>query len=227
MRNGGENKTPPLDQQILQPLLAAAFYMTETLGPHVVALRQRIHQDRLASEGPRSTEATLDELHTVLGRHRDACDPLPALGNAGTQARLAMGWPPDDPLLHVSSAALPTAPGASRLAPPSMTTAQPVSLHAPAPSPPPNTARPRPAASPSRRRPTRVSGRAAARPAPAQRPGGPVTPRRARRPPPPELPCRPRGLLAGRVALKHATAAPPEGCTSRPGGAQARLLAEI
>ena len=33
MRNGGENKTPPLDQQILQPLLAAAFYMTETLGP--------------------------------------------------------------------------------------------------------------------------------------------------------------------------------------------------
>ena len=48
VRSGGENKTPPLDQQILQPLLAAAFYLTATLGPHVVALRQRVRQHRLA-----------------------------------------------------------------------------------------------------------------------------------------------------------------------------------
>src|SRR5260370_17850663 len=128
MRNGGENKTPPLDQQIRQPLLGAAFYMTETLGPQVVPLRQRIHQDHLASEGPRSPEAPLDELHTVLGRPRDACEPLPALGNAGTQARLAMGWAPDDPLLHVSFAALANAAGARRLDPPIMTTSRPVIL---------------------------------------------------------------------------------------------------
>ena len=30
-RSGGENKTPPVDQQLLQPLLAAAFYLTSTL----------------------------------------------------------------------------------------------------------------------------------------------------------------------------------------------------
>ncbi len=42
-----------------------------------------------------------------------------------------------------------------------------------------------------------------------------------------EIACRPGGLLAARVALKHVSAATTEGYTSRPGGAQARLLAEI
>ena len=120
IRSGGENKTPPLGQQILQPLLAAAFYLTATLGSHVVALRQMVRQDRLAHQELRcwrSTRATLDELHSVLGWHLDAGEPLPALGNAGIQARLAMGWAPDDPLLHVSFTALANTAGARQLGP--------------------------------------------------------------------------------------------------------------
>jgi hypothetical protein len=120
IRSGGENKTPPLDQQILQPLLAAAFYLTATLGSHVVALRQMVRQDRLAHQElrcRRSARATLDELHSVLGRHLDTGEPLPALGNAGIQARLAMGWAPDDPLLHVSFTALANTAGAAQLDP--------------------------------------------------------------------------------------------------------------
>ncbi len=346
MRNGGENKTPPLDQQILQPLLAAAFYMTETLGPHVVALRQRIHQDRLASEGPRSTEATLDELHTVLGRHRDACEPLPALGNAGTQARLAMGWAPGDPLLHVSFAALANAAGARRLDPAIMTTGRPVILDvlgrvglakpwardaAAVTVAGGTTAIPWTVPLDTRearclagflhtaclvltamitgmrscelmelragcrrstvtasgltryrlagklikgqglgglddewvvveeagraialagqlcddtapdaavfgsfafsvrypRLRTWVNGPAGQRLGLAPIPGGPVNPRMMRRTLAQEIACRPGGLLAARVALKHVSAATTEGYTSRPGGAQARLLAEI
>jgi hypothetical protein len=42
-----------------------------------------------------------------------------------------------------------------------------------------------------------------------------------------EIACRPGGLLAARVALKHVSAATTEGYSSRPGGAQAKLLAEI
>jgi len=115
--HGGENKTPPLDQQVLQPLLAAAFYLTETLGPHLADLRQRVQQDRLAHQGLRSTWATLEELHSVLGRHIDTGEPLHSLGNAHIQARLTKGWAPGDPLLPVSFTALANAAGARRPGP--------------------------------------------------------------------------------------------------------------
>jgi hypothetical protein len=53
VRSGGENKTPPLDQQLLRPLLATAFYVTEHLGAHVVALHHTIRQPHLADAGLR------------------------------------------------------------------------------------------------------------------------------------------------------------------------------
>jgi len=156
IRSGGENKTPPLGQQILQPLLAAAFYLTATLGSHVVALRQMIRQDRLAHQELRcwrSARATLDELHSVLGWHLDAGEPLPALGNAGIQARLAMGRPTTRCCTSVSPPwrtppvpGSPAPPSRPRAGPPSSTplarSASPGRGHAvPLPSPLP-TARP-------------------------------------------------------------------------------------
>ena len=42
---------------------------------------------------------------------------LPALGNAGIQARLAMGCAPDDPLLHVSFTTLANTAGARQPGP--------------------------------------------------------------------------------------------------------------
>jgi integrase len=114
---GGENKTPPLEQKVLQPLLAAAFYLTGTLGPHLAGLRQAVHQERLARQALRTTWATLEELHSVLGRHIGTGEPLHTLGNAHIRARLTSGWAPDDPLLPVSFTALATTAGARRLGP--------------------------------------------------------------------------------------------------------------
>ena len=57
--------------------------------------------------------------------HLDAGEPLPALGNAGIQARLAMGWSPDDPLLHVSFTALANTAGARQLHPAVSTAGRP------------------------------------------------------------------------------------------------------
>ena len=42
-----------------------------------------------------------------------------------------------------------------------------------------------------------------------------------------ELAYRPGGLLATKIALKHVSVATTEGYAARPGGAQAKLLAEI
>ncbi len=345
-RSGGENKTPPLDQRLVQPLLAAAFYMTETLGPHVLALRQTLHQDRLASQGLRSTWATLDELHSVLSGHIDAGEPLPAIGNAHIQARLARGWAPDDPLLHVSFAALANTAGARQLDPGILAEGRPAILDALRQA---GVAKPwardaadvvpadGTAATPwtvpldgkearylagflhtacliitamitgmrdcelkelrigcrrstvtgpgltryrlagklikgqgpggtdeewvvveevdravalaeqlcddttpgaavfgrfafavrYRRLRTWVNGPAGQRLGLAPIPGGPVNPRMMRRTLAQELAYRPGGLLAAKVHLKHVSAATTEGYSSRPGGAQAKLLAEI
>ncbi len=58
-------------------------------------------------------------------------------------------------------------------------------------------------------------------------PGGTVTMRMLRRTLACELAYRPGGLLAAKIALKHVSVATTEGYANRPGGAQARLLAEI
>ena len=58
-------------------------------------------------------------------------------------------------------------------------------------------------------------------------PGDTVTLRMLRRTLARELAYRPGGLLAAKIHLKHVSAATTEGYASRPGGAQAKLLAEI
>jgi len=124
-RSGGENKTPPVDQQLLQPLLAAAFYLTGTLGPHVLALRDSVRDARLASPGPHTAQAGRGELDRVLHHHLDHHEPLVSVGNRTINRRLAAGWDPGDPLLPVSYGALARAAGAKRLDPHALTDARP------------------------------------------------------------------------------------------------------
>jgi hypothetical protein len=38
----GQNKTPPVSDSVLQPLLAAALYLTGTLGPHAPGLPEQV-----------------------------------------------------------------------------------------------------------------------------------------------------------------------------------------
>ncbi len=72
-----------------------------------------------------------------------------------------------------------------------------------------------------------VNGPAGQRPGLAPVPGDPVTPRMLRRTLAIELAYRPGGLLAAKVHPKHISVATTEGYASRPGGAQAELLAEV
>jgi hypothetical protein len=72
-----------------------------------------------------------------------------------------------------------------------------------------------------------VNGPAGQRLGMAPIPNGPVNLRMLRRTLAIELAYRPGGLLAAKVHLKHISVATTEGYAARPGGAQARLLAEI
>ena len=58
-------------------------------------------------------------------------------------------------------------------------------------------------------------------------PDGPATLRMMRRALAQEIAYRPGGLLAAKIHLKHVSAVTTEGYSARPGGAQAKLLAEI
>lgn len=111
----GENKTPPVPPETLQPLLAASLYLVEVLGPHMVDLSQQLkprpRRDKDAgSLGPTPTLATMAEL---LQRHQEAGDPLPETLPAQISYRLNAGWDPDDPLLKVSFQALAAEAGCS------------------------------------------------------------------------------------------------------------------
>jgi len=84
LRSGGENKTPPVDQQ---PLLAAAFYLTGTLGLHVLALAsaagaKRFDPHALAEARP-AIAAVLGKVGTAKPWGRDAADVTSADGAVG------------------------------------------------------------------------------------------------------------------------------------------------
>ncbi len=110
MRSGREeNKTPPVPDLVLQPLLAAALYAVTTLGPHAVKLAAELRQTAtMRSRAPqRSGERAplknpLTHLPPVLDRHRHDHDPLPELAGSLVRKRMANGWDPHDPLLTVN-----------------------------------------------------------------------------------------------------------------------------
>jgi len=110
MRCGREgNTTPPVDDPVLQPLLAAALYLVTTLGPHVAVLHEQIRQaGKVRSRaprppGPRARQKNpATELAAELDRHRRSGEPLPELDHASQQDRIRRGWAPADPLLTVN-----------------------------------------------------------------------------------------------------------------------------
>lgn len=125
MRPPAQNKTPILEQRILQPMLAAALYLTETLGPHVVELRRQI---RSRHEQPRLAQIRIGypDLARVLHRHTDTGLPLEAARDGDIAGRLAQGWDPSDPLLGISTGALAREAGTDRLGPDLLTAIRPL-----------------------------------------------------------------------------------------------------
>lgn len=97
----GANKVQPLPQQALQPWLAAALYIVETLGPHVLDLVRAVRDE----ERPvlwTSTEKWQARLSTAIRAHITDGEPLEALEYTEVSKRLLDGWSEDDPLLNVN-----------------------------------------------------------------------------------------------------------------------------
>jgi len=114
------NKTPPVADEVLQPMLAAALHLVEVLGPHAVELSDRIREtDRMSSlnaPGLRhSTPTAVDDIIEVLTDHTTTGTPLPMLEAHDIDRRLAAGWSTDDPLLPVATGVVARQAGYSQL----------------------------------------------------------------------------------------------------------------
>ncbi|MGH3213658.1 MAG: hypothetical protein ACRDL9_03650, partial [Trebonia sp.] len=126
MRAPAENKTPLVSPGILQPLLAAALYMTGTIAPHLPALPPQVRQRR--QEVARLGEAAPDlgRIEQALRRHIDQGQPLEAVPEAFVRVRLQRGWDPADPILGVSFTALALEAGTGRLRQSALAAARPL-----------------------------------------------------------------------------------------------------
>ncbi|MGA5135289.1 site-specific integrase [Streptomyces olivoreticuli] len=114
-----QNKTPPVEDTVLQPMLAAALYLVSTLGPHAVELAREVREaDRTSSckaKGLRpSGSAPVAEFTSLLAEYERARTPLPMLAEHHVADRLAAGWDPDDLLLPVATGVLARQAGASQ-----------------------------------------------------------------------------------------------------------------
>jgi hypothetical protein len=106
-----ENKTQPVDDAVMQPMLAAALFLTSCLGPHAAQLARQIREaDTLSvrkAQGLRSLHvAPVTEFTELLSQYADTCTPLPMLADHHVADRLASGWSADDPLLTVATGVL-------------------------------------------------------------------------------------------------------------------------
>jgi hypothetical protein len=102
-----QNKTPPVSDSVLQPLLAAALYLTGTIGPHATGLLEQVRDaDRKWSvkHGDHVLSAALpaEEITRVLEGYKQRGEPLPLADEHVIRNRLEAGWPPGDPLARLS-----------------------------------------------------------------------------------------------------------------------------
>ncbi|MFE6156617.1 site-specific integrase [Streptomyces sp. NPDC057889] len=97
------NKTPPLSNDLFQPLVAAALYVVEVLAPHVVELQQQLRG--MVPNRPGRNSGRPDwrvEVPQAIDRHIQEGDPFDIALDHVVAERLADGWDPDDPLLQVN-----------------------------------------------------------------------------------------------------------------------------
>src|SRR5258706_7970815 len=125
MRPPAQNKTPVLDQQILQPMLAAALYVVKILGPHVTSVAQQVRHRRQEESGLPENKINIECLARVLRHHTDTDLPLEASRDVDVRTRLVQGWDQHDPLLHVSFGAMAREAGVNRLPADLLATAKP------------------------------------------------------------------------------------------------------
>lgn len=114
MPNGrAENKTQPVEDGVLQPMLAAALYLLTAFSPHAITLAEQIREaDRLGARKSRNIRRTQgrkaraqdpeSKITALLAEHRQASDPLTLLPDHHVTERIAKGWSKHDPLVGIS-----------------------------------------------------------------------------------------------------------------------------
>ncbi|WP_229914472.1 hypothetical protein [Streptomyces capitiformicae] len=97
------NTTPPLSNDVFQPLVAAALYVVEVLALHVVELQQQLRGMTPNRPGRNSGRPSwkVEVVRAVDRRIREG-DPFDVALDHVVAERLADGWDPDDPLLRVN-----------------------------------------------------------------------------------------------------------------------------
>ena len=103
----GQNKTPPVRDSVLQPMLAAARYLVDTLGPHTIELIKQVRDaDRRWSHAHGNHVFTsrlpAEKITQVLADYEHRSEPLPLAAEHTIRDRLAAGWSAEDPLTPIS-----------------------------------------------------------------------------------------------------------------------------
>ncbi len=103
----GQNKTPPVADTVLQPMLAAASYLVDTLGPHAIELITQVRDADLKwsyTHGNHVLTSALPEqgIAQLLVDYERRGEPLPMAAEHTVRDRLAAGWSPEDPLTPIS-----------------------------------------------------------------------------------------------------------------------------
>ncbi|MFE6692246.1 site-specific integrase [Streptomyces sp. NPDC057743] len=106
-----ENKTQPVPDHILQPMLAACLYIVDTIGPRLIALLRQVEERPFRTERVHGPSPTAADLAQALEEHRSSGEPLVEMTERRVRERLAAGWNPDDLLLRVNFQALATRAG--------------------------------------------------------------------------------------------------------------------
>jgi len=102
-----QNKTPPVPDAVLQPMLAAASNLADVLGPHTVELSGQIAEaDRKWSmksgDHVQSAHPPTAEFLQLLDRYERDGQPLPLLADHHLRRRLAAGWSAHDRLTPIA-----------------------------------------------------------------------------------------------------------------------------
>lgn len=123
-----ENKTQPVEDNVLQPMLAAALYLLSTLGPHAVTLAEQVREaDRIGVRKTREARSVQGrkpparepemKISALLAEHTKTHESLTLLPDHHIAKRIAKGWAKDDPLVSISLDLLARRAGFSHFSP--------------------------------------------------------------------------------------------------------------
>lgn len=100
-----ENRTPPVPDSLLRPLLANTMYLIDTIAPHLAIEAGNARAAAAHAAQPGGWQLRLGEIDAVrevIADHRRAGTPAPEAPVCATAKRSQLGWGAEDPLLRLA-----------------------------------------------------------------------------------------------------------------------------